>query len=107
MVIVRQRERNMHGEFERISHGGKVLKDTTAMRAEREVLRMGVEHLMTLFPVEAKDFYFVVENESRETKNKVDTQSMRLFGLRNDHAVDVHFNDVNRLEKKPANPKKP
>ena len=30
------------------------------MTAEREALRMGVEHLMTLFPVEAKDFQFVV-----------------------------------------------
>ena len=26
---------NMNGEFDRISHGGKVLKDTTAMTAER------------------------------------------------------------------------
>ena len=63
--------RNIYGEFERISHGGKVLKDTTAMTAEREALRMGVEHLMTLFPVEAKDFQFVVENESREKSTKL------------------------------------
>ena len=48
--------RNMNGEFERISHGGKVLKDTTAMNAEREALRLGVQYLMTLFPVEPKDF---------------------------------------------------
>ena len=92
--------RNMNGEFERISHSGKVLKDTTAMNAEREALRLGVEHLMTLFPVEAKDFHFVVENESRETKYKVDTQSMRLFGLRNDCAEDVHRADANRLGEK-------
>ena len=26
------------------------------MTAEREALRMGVEHLMTFFPVETKDF---------------------------------------------------
>ena len=92
--------RNMKGDYERISHGGKVLKDTTAMNAEREALRLGVEHLMTLFPVEAKGFQFVVENESRKTKYKVDTQSMRLFGLRNDHTEDVHRADSNRLEKK-------
>ena len=55
--------RNRNGEFERISHGGKVLKDTIAMAAEREALRMGVEHLMILFPVEANDFQFIVENE--------------------------------------------
>ena len=92
--------RNMNGEFERISHGGKVLRDTTAMTAEREALRMGVENLAALFPAEAKDFQFVVENESRETKYKVDTQSMRFLGLRNDHAEDVHRADANRLEKK-------
>ena len=74
----------MKGNFERISHGGRVLKNTTAMNAEREALRSSVEHLMSLFPVEAKDFQFVVENESKEAKYKVDTQSMRLFGLRND-----------------------
>ena len=61
---------------------------------------MGVEHLMTLFLVEAKDFQFVVESESRETKYKVDTQSMRLFGLRNDHAEDVQRADANRLVRK-------
>ena len=92
--------RNMKGEFERISHGGKVLKDTTAMNVEREALRLGVEYLMSLFLVEAKDFQFVVENESRETKCKVDTLSMRLFGLRNDCAEDVHRADANRFWKK-------
>ena len=90
----------MKGEFERISHGGKVLKDTTAVNAEREALRLGVEYLMSLFPVEAMDFQFAVENESRETKYKVETQSMRLFGLRNDCAEDVHRADANRLDKK-------
>ena len=91
--------RNMKGEFERISHGGKGLKDTTGIYAEREALRSGVEHLMSVFPVEAKDFKFVVENESRETKYKVDTQSMRLFGFRNDCPEDVHRADANRLGK--------
>ena len=90
----------MSGEFERISHGGKVLKDTTAMAAEREALKMGVENLMTLFPVEAKEFQFVVENESRETEYKVDTQSLRLFDLCNDRAEDVHRADANRLGQK-------
>ena len=92
--------RNMNGEFERISPSGKVLKDATAMTAEREALRMGVEHLMTLFPMEAKDFQFVVENEGRETKYILNAQSLRLFGLRNDNAEDVHRADANRLEKK-------
>ena len=34
-----------------------------AMTAEREALRMGVENLKTLFPAEAKDFQFVLEND--------------------------------------------
>ena len=44
--------RNKSGEFKRISHGGKVLMNTTAMTAEREALRMGDEYLAALFPVE-------------------------------------------------------
>ena len=40
-----------------------------------------------------------MENESRETKYIVDTESMRLLGLRNDHAEDVHRADANRLGK--------
>ena len=59
------------------------------MIAEREALRLGVENLMTLFPAEAKDFQFVVENESRETEYKVDIQSLRLLGLCNDQMKDV------------------
>ena len=95
--------RNKNGEFERISHGGKVLMNTTAMTAEREALTMRVEYLATLFPVDAKECTFVVENESTETKYIVDAQSMRLFGLCNAHAMcsdraeDVHRADANRL----------
>ena len=48
---------------------------------------------MTLFPVEAKDFQFL-------TQYKDNTQSLRLFGLRNVHAEDVHHVDANRLGKK-------
>ena len=95
--------RNKNGEFERISHGGKVLRNTTVMTAEREALRMGVEYLATLFPVDVKECTFVVENESTETKYIVDTQSMRLFGLCKDYAMcsdraeDVPRADANRL----------
>ena len=77
--------------------------NTTAMTAEREALRMGVEYLAALFLVEEKQCTFVVENECIETKYIVDTQSMRLFGLCNDHAKcsdraeDVHRADANRL----------
>ena len=47
-----------------------MLKNMTAMTAEREALRMSVEHLMILFPPEAKDFQFVVEM-------RVETQSTK------------------------------
>ena len=67
----------MKGEFERISHGGRVLKDTTAMKAEREALRSGVEHLIFLFPVEPHDFQFVVENESRESRKLIRSLSVK------------------------------
>ena len=53
--------RNMNGEFERIAHGGKLLDDTTAMASEREALRMGVENLAALFPLETQEVQFVVE----------------------------------------------
>ena len=81
--------RNLKGEFERIAHGGKLLRNTTAMEAEREALRLGVENLTILFPAEAKDFRFVVENESREKEYKVDIQSIRLLGPCTDQLKDV------------------
>ena len=85
------------------------------MTAEREALRMRVEYLTSLFPVDEKECTFVVENESTETKYIVDTQSMRLFGLCNDHAMcsdraeDVHRADANRLcqKKNLKQPKQP
>ena len=50
VVVARQRGycgyEILKGELERISHGGKVLKDTTGINAEREALRSGVEHLI-------------------------------------------------------------
>ena len=52
------------------SVGGKVLKNITATTAEREALRMSVEHLMIWFPFEAKYFQFVVEM-------RVETQSTK------------------------------
>ena len=65
-----------------------MLKNTTAMEAEREPLRLGVENLTIIFPAEAKEFQFV-ENESREKENKVDIQSMRLLDPCTDQLKDV------------------
>ena len=61
----------MKGEFERISHGGKVLKDTTRINAERVALKSGVEHLMSLFLVEALDLKFVVEKVEKQSKKLI------------------------------------
>ena len=46
-----------------------------------------------------QSFPFCCSNESRETQYKDNTQSLRLFGLRNVHAEDVHRVDANRLGK--------
>ena len=48
------RIRNTKGEVDKISHGGKVLRDTSAMTAEREALRISVQQLKTLLPVETR-----------------------------------------------------
>ena len=63
-------------------------------------MRKGVEQLTALFPVEASYFDFVIENDGRTTKYKLNAQSLRLFGLRNnDDAKDVHRAGANRLKK--------
>ena len=38
--------RDETGSFEKVSHGGRVLVDISAMVAEREALRMGIERLV-------------------------------------------------------------
>ena len=73
--------RNENGEFEKISYGGKVLRGTSAMTAEREALRMGVEQLTALFPVEANYVDFMIENDGRTTQYKLNAQSLRLFSV--------------------------
>ena len=47
--------RDVNGGSE-VSFGGRVLRGTSAMTAEWEALRMGVEQLTALFPVEASYF---------------------------------------------------
>ena len=37
--------RDGYGSFEKVSHGGRVLRSASAMTAEREALRMGIEYL--------------------------------------------------------------
>ena len=48
--------RDEYGSFERVSYGGRVLRNASAATAEREALRTGIEHLTVLFPTEVSSF---------------------------------------------------
>ena len=52
--------RDEFGSFEKVSFGGRVLRNASAMIAEREALRLGIEHLTVLFPTEVSSFDFQV-----------------------------------------------
>ena len=63
------------------TYGGRVLMNASAMIAEREALRMGIEHLTVLFPTEVSSFDFQVECTDRTVQYKPKAQSLRLFGV--------------------------
>ena len=90
--------RNDHGIFEKVSYGGCVLRNASAMIAGREALRKGIEHLTVLFPTEVSSFDFQVENSGRTVQYKLNAQSLRLFGLHN--VNDAHRAGANRLRNK-------
>ena len=83
--------RDEYGSFEKVSYGGRVLRNVSAMTAEREALRMGIEHLTVLFPIEVSSFDFKVENSDGTVQYKLDAQSLHLFGLHSD------VNDAHRI----------
>ena len=85
--------------FEKVSYGGCVLKNASAMIAEREALRKGIEHLTVLFPTVVRSFDFQVENSGRTAQHKLNAQSLRLFGLHSD-VNDAHRAGANRLQNK-------
>ena len=60
-----------YGSFEKASYGGRVLRNASAMLAEREALRMGIEHLTVLFPTEVSSFDLKVENLGRTVQYKL------------------------------------
>ena len=70
--------RNREGSFEKLSHGGKVLKDSTAMVAEREALRLGIQRQVECFPTEVGEFDFALENSGKTVQYKIDVVSLRL-----------------------------
>ena len=78
--------RDETGSFEKISYGRRVLRNASSMTAEREALRMGIDHLTVLFPTEVSSFDFKVSNSGRTVSGrtvqyKLNAQSLRLFGL--------------------------
>ena len=91
--------RNEYGIFEKVSYGGCVLNNASAMTAEREALRKGIEHLTVLFPTVVSSFDFQVENSGRTVQYKLNAQSLRLFGLHSD-VNDAHRAGANRLQNK-------
>ena len=86
-----------HGSFEKVSYGGRVLRNASAMTAEREALRMGIEHLTVLFPTEVSSSDFQVECTDRTVQHNLNAQSLRLFGLHRD-VNDAHRAGANRLQ---------
>ena len=85
--------------FEKVSYGGRVLRNASAMTAEREALRMGIEHLTVLFPTEVSSFDFQVECTDGTAQYKLNAQSLRLFGLHRD-VNGAHRAGANRLQNK-------
>ena len=91
--------RNEYGIFEKVSYGGCVLRNASAMIAEREALRKGIEHLTVLFPTVVSSFDFQFENSGRTVQYELNAQSLRLFGLHSD-VKDAHRAGANRLQNK-------
>ena len=91
--------RDEYGSFEKVSYGGRVPRNASAMTAERGALRMGIEHLTVLFPTEVSSFDYQVENSGRTVQYKLDAQSLRLVGLHSD-VNDAHRDGANRLQNK-------
>ena len=70
--------RDKGGHFEKLSHGGKILEDNTAMAAEREAIRMGVQCLSKLFPIKMDHFDFVINNSGSAAQYKIDATILRI-----------------------------
>ena len=72
--------RDEYGSFEKLSSGG-VLRNASAMTAEREALRMSIEHLTVLFPTEVSSFDFQVENSGRTVQHKLNVESLCVYSV--------------------------
>ena len=76
-----------------------LLRNASAMTAEREAQRLGIEYSTVLFPTEVSSFDFQVECTDRTVQYKLNAQSLRLFGLHRD-VNDAHRAGANRLQNK-------
>ena len=85
--------------FEKVSYGGRVLRNASAMTGEREALRLGIEYLTVLFPTEVSSFDFQVESTDGTVQYKLNARSLRLFGLHRD-VNDAVRAGANRLHNK-------
>ena len=92
--------RDEGGCSEKVSYGARDLRSASAMTAEREALRMGIEHLTVLFPTEVDSFDVHVEKSGRTAQYKLNAQSLRLFGLHNNDVKDTHRAGAIRLKRK-------
>ena len=79
--------------------------NASAKIAEREALRICIEHLTVLFPTEVSSFDSQVECTDGTVQYKLNAQSLRLFGLHRD-VNDAHRAGANRLQNKKTNNKK-
>ena len=68
--------RDETGSFEKIAHGGRVLRNISAMTAEREAMRMGTERLTVLFPAKVSLFNFKIFNAVGTAQYKNLTRSL-------------------------------
>ena len=76
--------------FEKLCHGGKILEDNTAMAAEREALRMGIQCLSKLFPTKMDHFDFVMNNPDSAAHYKIDATTLHVS--RNTSAPSLNQN---------------
>ena len=89
--------RDEYGSFEKVSYGGRVLRNASAMTAEREALRMGIEYLTVLFPTEVSSFDFQVECTERTCVSSVSGANR----LQNKQMSSNSISSSSRLFKEP------
>ncbi len=87
-----------YGSIQKVSYGRRVLKSASAITAEREALKLGIEHLTMLFPTEVTSFDFQVENAKIGTST-IQTQCAVSTSLRYSQGCERRASsNANRLK---------